>query len=96
VYHTVVAFAPLSDGKIFVELNNGKTGVFDMRPYMESDFFKSLKNDAYFQRAYIEYGVITWPNGQDISPATISIEMKSQPCPPEGILLRRASTREYA
>jgi hypothetical protein len=77
----VVAFAPLHNGRLFVELDSGESGVFDMRPYMQSPFFKSLQKPEYFQRAFLEYGVISWPEGQDISPDTIRMEMISQSCP---------------
>ena len=77
----VVAFAPLYDGHLFVELDSGESGVFDMRPYMQSNFFSSLKKPEYFNRAFLEYGVISWPEGQDISPDTIRLEMTLQSCP---------------
>jgi hypothetical protein len=95
MYNDVVAFAPLSKGKLFVELANGDCGIFDMCSYMESDFFSELKNDTYFNRAYIEYGVITWPHGQDISPATIRLEMVRQPCP-HGLALKRVKMEATA
>jgi hypothetical protein len=95
MYQSVLAFAPLPNGKLYVELDNNECGIFDMNPYMKSDFFSAMKNESYFNRAYIEYGVITWPNGQDISPATIRLEMVKQPCP-AGIKLRVAELREYA
>ncbi len=77
----VVAFAPLHDGHLFVELDSGESGVFDMRPYMQSNFFSSLKKPEYFNRAFLEYGVISWPEGQDMSPDTIRLEMIPQFCP---------------
>ena len=85
--YNVTAFAPLPEGRLFVKLDTGESGLFDMRPYMKSDFFAQLKNDAYFRRACIEYGVISWPNGQDISPATVRMEMENRDCP-DGMELR--------
>ncbi|MFZ4524676.1 MAG: DUF2442 domain-containing protein [Chlorobium sp.] len=84
----VVAFAPLHDGHLFIELNNGETGVFDMRPYMRSNYFASLKKPEYFNQAFLEYGVISWPEGQDISPDTMRLEMILQSCP-DGIKLHQ-------
>jgi hypothetical protein len=95
MYLSVTAFAPLPTGILYVELENNDCGIFDMKPYMKSDFFSVLKNENYFNRASIEYGVITWPKGQDISPATIRLEMVKQPRP-AGVTVQVAKAREYA
>jgi hypothetical protein len=75
MYPEIRAFALLADNKIYVEFASGESGMFDMSPYMKSSFFSALNNGEYFRRAHLEFGVITWPNGQDISPATIRLEM---------------------
>jgi hypothetical protein len=95
MYPRVLAFAPLPNGMLYVEFDNHECGIFDMNPYMKSDFFSEMKNESYFNRAYIEYGVITWPHGQDISPATIRLEMVKQ-ARPIGIKLRVVEVREFA
>ncbi len=93
MYSDVSAFAPLPNGFLYVELDNGDRGVFDMKPYMMSDFFSELKQEGYFNRAFIEYGVISWPNGQDISPSTVRLEMVHQVVP-VSLALRRAKPHE--
>jgi hypothetical protein len=93
MYPDVIAFAPLPDGKIYVEFDTRESGVFDMTPYMKSLYFSCLKDVSYFNRAYIEFGVITWPDGQDISPSTIRLEMVRQDRP-EGIHLKTATLRQ--
>ena len=95
MYLDVVAFAVLPSCKLYVEFTNGEFGVFDMLPYTNTEFFAELKSEPYFNRAFIEYGVITWPNGQDISPATIRLEMQQLKCP-DGIEIKVARTPEYA
>ena len=95
MYSDITAFAPLENGELFVELASGEQGVFDMRPYMSSEFFAELTNPTYFDQAFIEYGVITWPHGQDISPATIRLEMRLQQCPND-IALRHATMNVLA
>jgi hypothetical protein len=91
MYPEIRSFATLSDNKIYVELVSGETGMFDMSPYMKSWFFSILQKKEYFHRAHLELGVITWPNGQDISPATIRLEMVS--CErPKDVELIKANT----
>ncbi len=72
----VIAFEILSDYKIKVTLSTGKTGIFDVTPYLEKGIFTELKDYNYFKRARIEFGTIVWPNEQDFSPETIEIKME--------------------
>jgi hypothetical protein len=75
MYSEIKSFAFVEDKKIYVEFENGKKGLFDMEKYVVSDFFSALDSEAYFRRAFLEYGVITWPDGQDISPETVALEL---------------------
>ncbi|MDD5435333.1 MAG: DUF2442 domain-containing protein [Nitrospira sp.] len=72
----VVNFEILSDYRIRVTLSNGKTGIFDVTPYLDKGIFTELKDYSYFKRARIEFGTIVWPNEQDFSPETIEIKME--------------------
>ena len=72
----VIAFEILSDYKIKVTLSTGKTGIFDVTPYLDKGIFTELKDYNYFKRARIEFGTIVWPNEQDFSPETIEIKME--------------------
>ena len=72
---TVIDVEPLEDYKIRVKLSNGKYGIFDVTPYLESDFFRELKNTRYFFKVYVDYGTVVWPHEQDIAPETIELEM---------------------
>jgi len=72
----IIDFEILSDYKIKVTLSNGKTGIFDVTPYLEKGIFTELKDYNYFKRARIELGTIVWPNEQDFSPETIETRME--------------------
>jgi hypothetical protein len=95
LYPEIRAFSPLPDGNIYVEFVSGESGIFDMNPYMKSSFFSELHDYKYFCSAHLEFGVITWPNGQDISPATIRLEMIPSE-KPAGIILRVANSQKMA
>jgi hypothetical protein len=95
MYPEIRAFALLADNKIYIEFASGESGTFDMSPYMKSSFFSALHNQECFRRAHLEFGVITWPNGQDMSPATIRLEMI--PCKrPQGIELKTTDVHALA
>lgn len=72
----IVDFEILTDHKIKVTLSTGKTGIFDVSPYLDKGIFTELKDYGYFKRARLEFGTIVWPNEQDFSPETIEIKMK--------------------
>ncbi|MGM0444291.1 MAG: DUF2442 domain-containing protein [Fibrobacterota bacterium] len=76
MYNEIKAFAFIQDKKMYVEFENGKTGLFDMAKFIVSDFFSDLKNEDYFKQAHLEFGVLTWPQGQDISPSTVEAELE--------------------
>lgn len=71
----VISVSPLADGKVFLELNDGRSGEFDVRPFMTSDFFLELADPTYFQQVRIVFKGIGWPNGQDLGPDTLAAEL---------------------
>ena len=66
---------PLPDFCIYVEIENQKKGIFDLKPYLDKGVFKELKNIHYFNQVGILFGAVTWPHEQDIAPETLLAEM---------------------
>lgn len=66
---------PLSDFRIYVEVENGQKGVFDMKPYLDHGVFRELRDTCYFNQVGILFGAVTWPHEQDIAPETLLAEM---------------------
>ncbi len=62
---------PLPEHKLYVELENGKKGIFDVSPYINRGVLEELKNPNYFNQVYIQFGALTWPHEQDIDPETL-------------------------
>ncbi len=71
----VIRVKPLLDGKVFVEMADGRSGEFDVKPYMGSEFFRVLKDETYFNQVHVVFSGIGWPNGQDLGPDTIALEL---------------------
>jgi len=76
MYWDVKIVKPLSDYRIYVEVKDGRKGVFDLRPYLDHGVFRELRDIHYFNRVGIALGAVTWPNGQDIAPETLLSEMR--------------------
>ncbi len=58
-----------------VELRDGRLGQFDMKPYLDFGAFKQLRERGYFEQVSVQFGAITWPQGQDIAPDTLIANM---------------------
>lgn len=71
----VTSVKPLSGHRIYVELADGRRGLFDLTPYLEHGVFRELKDLAYFNRVGIQWGAVTWPHEQDIAPETLVAQM---------------------
>lgn len=76
MYWDVTTVKPLPDYRLYVELEDGRKGIFDMKPYLDIGVFRELRDVVYFNRVGILYGAITWPHEQDIAPETLLAEMQ--------------------
>ncbi|MGX9727735.1 MAG: DUF2442 domain-containing protein [Candidatus Electronema sp. VV] len=61
-----------NDYTLSVELSDGRSGTFDVKPYLEKGVFTQLKDQKYFK----QFCGIVWPNEQDLSADTIAHELK--------------------
>jgi hypothetical protein len=75
MYWDVTTVTPLPDYRIYVEVEDGRKGIFDMKPYLDHGVFRELRDVRYFNRVGIVLGAVTWPDEQDIAPETLLAEM---------------------
>ena len=68
----VVQVAPLAGGCLHVTLQGGRFGEFDVKPFMQSDFFVALKSTQYFCQVGLFFSGVGWPDGQNLGPDTIA------------------------
>ena len=52
----VTAVKPLPDYRIYVEMKNGKKGIFDLTPYLDHGVIRELRDVHYFNRV----GIFVW------------------------------------
>lgn len=71
MYWDVKSVRPLSDYRIFVELEDGRKGIFDVKPYLDFGVLAELRDVHYFSQVGIQFGAVTWPHEQDIAPETL-------------------------
>ena len=66
---------PLPGYRIYVELEDGRRGIFDVKPYLDRGLLRQLRDTLYFNQVGISLGAVTWPDDQDICPETLVEEM---------------------
>ncbi len=71
----VTLVRPLPDYQIYVEVENGRKGIFDLKPYLDHGVFRELRDVNYFNQVGILLGAVTWPHEQDIAPETLLAEL---------------------
>ena len=76
MYWDVKRVRSLDDYQIYVELEDGREGIFDMKPYLNHGVFKELQDISYFSQVDILFGAVTWPHEQDIAPETLVAELR--------------------
>jgi len=62
---------PKDDYTLYIKVENGKTGLFDVEPYLESEAFAPLKNWSEFTRIHNGKYFVEWDCGADLSFDTI-------------------------
>ncbi len=69
---------PKDNYVLYVVTEDGRTGVFDVAPFLESEAFAPLKNRSEFERITNGKYFIEWDCGADLSADTIAARWKSQ------------------
>ena len=56
------------DYTLTLEFDNHEIRTFDVKPYIEGDWFGRLSDAAYFRTVHMANGTVEWADGQDIAP----------------------------
>lgn len=75
MYWDAQTVKPLPEYRIYVEIRDGRKGIFDLKPYLDRGVFRELRDVHYFNQVGIVLGAVTWPHEQDIAPETLLAEM---------------------
>ncbi len=71
MYWDVKVVKPKANFVLYVEIEDGRKGLFDMKPYLDKGIFRELADESYFIQVGIQLGAVSWPNSQDIAPETL-------------------------
>jgi hypothetical protein len=70
----ITAVAANDDFSLDLQFDDGSLKRFDVKPYLDYEVFRELKDLNYFKQVDVAFGTVQWPNEQDISPETLYLE----------------------
>ena len=76
MYWDVKTVQPLPEYRLYLEIQDGRKGIFDMSPYLDRGAFRELRDINYFNQVGVLMGAVTWPHDQDIAPETLLAELQ--------------------
>jgi hypothetical protein len=67
------AVEPKGDYRLLLRFSDGTAGIYDFAPFIEAstEMTASLRDPQAFAQYYIELGALAWPNGFDLSAASL-------------------------
>jgi len=71
VYLSVKKVKPLNDYNLELTFENNEIKIFDVKPYMDTGLFKTLKDEKLFKMVKVSYDTIEWPNKVDLDPEVL-------------------------
>lgn len=71
---------PIDDHLLYVETEEGTTGVFDLKPYLGGEVFAPLRDRTEFSAVHNGGYFLEWACGADLSADTVEAHLK--PLPP--------------
>jgi hypothetical protein len=84
----VLRLKPLDGHRLWLRFTDGSEGVRDLSDVIAKGgaMVEPLKSPDYFARAFVEMGAPTWPNGFDLDPINLYMELRDS-----GALTRQAA-----
>lgn len=66
---------PAEDYTLLVKLDDGRSGTFDVSPFLDKGIFAELRDRSYFAQVRVHGRSISWPHKQDFCADTIEALM---------------------
>ena len=73
----IVEIIPKDNYVLYIKAENGKEGLFDVKPYLESEAFAPLKSRDEFERLFNGKYFVEWGCGADLSADTIEARLEA-------------------
>ncbi|MCO5332595.1 MAG: DUF2442 domain-containing protein [Pyrinomonadaceae bacterium] len=74
----IVEIIPKNDFNLYIKMDDGKSGLFDVEPYLNGEAFMPLRDRREFERIHNGGYFIEWNCGADLSVDTILARLKTK------------------
>ncbi|MBX3293357.1 MAG: DUF2442 domain-containing protein [Acidobacteria bacterium] len=71
MYFSVKQVEPGSDYTLIVTFATGERKRFDMKPFLETGVFRSLKDEDRFRTAHVSFNTVAWEGDIDFDPEAL-------------------------
>ena len=74
----VVAVKPMGGHRLWVQFSDGSEGIRDFADVVaeQGPMIEPLRDPKFFAKAFISFGVPSWPNGFDVDAIALHMEME--------------------
>ena len=76
MYWDVTSVQPQHHLTLTVKFSDGLQGTVRFKPSHLTGVFESLKDEEYFNKVFVNHGVVTWPGELDLAPDAMHTEIK--------------------
>lgn len=80
MYWDVTSVQPDHYLTLQVKFSDGLQGTVHFKPSHLTGVFESLKDKEYFNKVFVDHGVVTWPGELDLAPDAMHTEIKKNGC----------------
>lgn len=70
----------LHDRVLRLQFSDGSSGDYDVAPLIArgTQLTSALADDSYFGRFFLELGAVAWPNGFELAPGALHLQLKER------------------
>jgi len=71
----IIGVIPKDNFTLYIKFEDGREGMFDVKPYLDFEPFEPLKDKSEFERIYNGNYFVEWDCGADLSADTIEARL---------------------
>ncbi len=69
---------PLADYRLSIRYDDGTEGILALKERLFGPVFEPLHDSKLFAQVFVdEFGAITWPNGADLAPDAVYLQLRT-------------------
>lgn len=78
MYWDIIEVVPRADYCLFVRFKDGLQGLVQLRPEQLTGALEPLRDERFFEQAFIDGGAVAWPGEIDLAPDAMYAEVSRE------------------